>query len=100
MKIGRLRIGVEATNEDSRKTVASWCHPGGYWRWHVSWYPNNKGFVLAHPGFINDEWKPAYWTPGGRDSVLRGIFSGHFSAWGTIPLIGGWSFITQPPYPR
>lgn len=97
MKIGRLRIGVMPTNEDSRKTVAVWQHKSGYWRWCLSWYPNNRGFILIHPAYINDKWEPAYWTPGARDSVLRGIFSGHFSCWGTVPLIGGWSFSTQPP---
>lgn len=98
MKIGRLNIGITKTNEEHRFSVAAWQDKSGYWRWHISWTPRTKGFVLIRPCYIDTaNYEPRYYTPGGRDSILRGIFHGHFSCCGIIPLIGGWSFSTQPP---
>lgn len=95
MKIGRLFVGVSDTNEDRRKVVASWQHRDGYWRWHVSWYPKAKRHALLTGGYVG-----GHFTPGGWDSVWRGLFNGHFSAYGWLPMVGGWGFSTQPPFPR
>ncbi|WP_225765194.1 hypothetical protein [Stenotrophomonas sp. Marseille-Q4652] len=85
MKIGRLHIGKRETNEENRFTLASWQHRCGYWRWALWWAPAIEGMKLRFgPGMAMGT---RYWL---------GRKSGHFSAWATIPVVGGFSFKTQP----
>lgn len=59
MKIGRLRLGPQRTNEDNRFTLAGWEYETGYWRWCLDWRFPLKGWSLERWG-----WPRLYWRSG------------------------------------
>lgn len=88
MKIGRLRIGKLLCSDQKTLSLASWEHVTGYWRWCLQWTPRRPGQRI---GFA---FGPRY-AMGTKYWLGRG--SGHWGAWMTLPMIGGFSFSTQPP---
>lgn len=88
MKIGRLRIGKTPCSDGKSFSVAAWQHACGYWRWSLHWSPREAGQRIRF------NFGPTY-AMGTRYWLGRG--SGHFGAYCTLPLIGSFSFQTQPP---
>lgn len=102
MKIGRLFVGIEKTNEANNYVLASWAHASGYWRWAV--------WLRRHTAQTTESGLPGYGQPlptfgfgpsmscGTRYTLgsLRNWWR-WFGAWVHIAGIGTLSISTQPP---
>lgn len=105
MKIGKLFVGMQQTNEDNNYTLASWAHPSGYWRWSI-WLRRHK---------VPDTWSvlsgaeqplPTFGFGPSKACGTRYTLGSlrnwwwWFGAWMHIAGIGTLSILTQPPAPR
>jgi len=84
MRIANLFIGAQRTNDSSpRCLIASWQHRNGYWRWALYWSPYFGWRIKGGPGMA---------------CGTKYRIGGHISVWALIPLLGGFSFATQPAW--
>lgn len=101
MKIGKLFIGKSSTNEARNYVLASWAHPGGYWRWAIYL----RRMSAPAPSEVLSGSKPSLPTFGFGPSMACGTrysLGGlrnwwWFGAWMHIAGIGTLSISTQPP---
>ena len=87
MRIGRLFIGWTPTNEKDRVVVASWSYVTGYWRWAV-WRSPWRSWRLKIEGGYGPKFQ---FRPSRKSDMLSANLH--------IPLIGAFTFSTQPPMP-
>lgn len=91
MKIGRLRIGRERTNETGKYVIASWAYVTGYWRWHIRWTPP----TTLRSAFRRPRCGPSM-ASGTMLRTGRGWNMGHWGAWADLPIVGALSISGQP----
>jgi hypothetical protein len=94
MKIGKFDIGLSECNEKNRYCIFAWnqSSESSYWRVAVFW---------NRPASLRDAFKlPSF----GPCKNMGTEYFGHwgfssFSGWAFIPLMGGISVLSQPPWP-